>query len=80
MFNFSLMEYQLDEALERFNQDSSREREIAVLKAELREEQKATSLRRRFAYAIVGFALKLDPEAVNVAPLRMTLGAANVRD
>jgi hypothetical protein len=80
MFNFSLMEYQLDEALERYNRNSSRDREIALLKAELREEQKAASLRRRFAAAIVGFALKLDPEAVNVAPLRMTLGAANVRD
>jgi hypothetical protein len=78
MYNFTLMQYEVDEKMRSLRQPySAAERYLADLREEASHRP---SLRRRLAGAIVGFALKIDPEAVAVAPRQMVLEAANVRD
>jgi hypothetical protein len=78
MFDFALMQYQLEEAIAKAEACDPR---TAELIAELQRAHRAPSLRRRVAGAIVGFALKLDPEAA-VPPAvqpNFILEAAHVR-
>jgi hypothetical protein len=76
MFDFVAMEAAARAALD--GPSPAELRRAAVL-AEVRESAPPASLRRRLARLALGFALRLDPEALAAGP-RLRLEAVNVRD
>ena len=76
MFNFGLIEFEMMEAIDRSHRPDT---ELEAFLAQLAEEKRGQGLRRRFAGLAMRLALKLDPEAIAVAPRLRSLEAANVR-
>jgi hypothetical protein len=73
MFNFALMNYEVEQAMEQANRPAT---EAELFLAEMRAAGH-TPARRKLADLMMRFALKLDPSA---APRALTLEAAHVRD
>jgi hypothetical protein len=76
MFDLAAMEAAARAALQGPGPEELRRARVL---AELREGPRPASLRRRLARLALGFALKLDPEALAARP-RLQLEAVNVRD
>jgi hypothetical protein len=74
--NFWEMEQKARQAMDPL---SPIERELAVYFAEENGRPQPRPLRRRIGAAIVGLGLRLDPDAISVAPRQVAAEAANVR-